>query len=105
MFIVHWVVHFLGVDYGVEYGHWVWYNFWSDVAGSFIIGMLVWLGTYYIHHTCHDNTMCFRWGKYEAANGIFKLCWKHHPDMAVKPHRELIARLHKESKVHQCHMN
>lgn len=95
--IWHWFVHLLGVDYQVVYGHWIWYNFWSGVAGSFLIGMIVFLLTYYLHHTCHNSRWCLRWGKYEAAGGLFKLCYRHHPDLdGVRPHRELIQRLHRE---------
>jgi hypothetical protein len=93
----HWIVHFLGVDYGVAYGHWVWYNFWSGVAGSFLIGMSVFLVTWYLNHTCHDSWRCLRFGRYEAAGGIFKLCRHHHPDLrGQRPHGELIERLHHE---------
>jgi hypothetical protein len=96
--IFHALVHFLGLDYGVAYGHLVWYNFWSGVAGSFLVASIVWTVAYYINHTCHDHPTCFRWGKYPAANGMFKLCWKHHPDMGVRPHREMIRALHDEYK-------
>jgi hypothetical protein len=99
MLFLRWVTHFLGVDYGTTYGHWVWYNFWSGVAGSFLVGVITWSILYYLNHTCHAKTSCFRWGKYSAANGTFKLCYRHHPDFkGRKPTRELIHRLHEESK-------
>lgn len=91
------IVHFLGVDYGVAYGHWIWYNFWSGVAGSFLVGALVFGTTWYLSHTCHSSWRCLRLGRYEAAGGIFKLCRHHHPDLrGQRPHRELIERLHHE---------
>ena len=100
MSLWHLIVHLLGVDYGLPYGHWGWYNFWSGVGGSFLIASVTWLFAgfplWYYHHSCHDHPACLRWGKYAAAGGTFKLCWKHHPDMGVKPHRELIHRLHRE---------
>ena|SRR5579859_504691 len=98
MVIVHWLVHTLGIDYGVSYGHWVWYNFWSGVAGSFLVNLMVFTLLFYYHHTCQDHPLCFRWGKYPAADGMFKLCWKHHPDMGQRPHREMIRRMHEASK-------
>ncbi|HEV2172900.1 MAG TPA: hypothetical protein VGR71_05000 [Nitrospira sp.] len=95
----HAIVHFLGVDYGVAYGHWIWYNFWSGWAGSFFVGILSYFFLFYWHHTCHGSVTCLRWGKYEAAGGLFKLCYRHHPDLAGKrPHHELIHRLHREHK-------
>jgi hypothetical protein len=93
----HWLVHFLGVDYGVAYGHWIWYNFWSGVAGSFLVGAVVVGSSWYLNHTCHDSWRCLRYGRYEAAGGMFRLCRHHHPDLkGTRPHRELIARLHRE---------
>jgi hypothetical protein len=97
MSVWHLLVHLMGVDYGLPYGHWGWYNFWSGIAGSFIIAVVAWFFGYYIHHTCQDHPWCLRWGKYEAAGGLFKVCHKHHPKMAgQRPHRAMIARLHKE---------
>jgi len=93
----HFLVHFFGCDYGAQYGRWVPYDFWSGVSGSFLVGLSVFLGTWYLHHTCHDSWRCFRWGKYEAAGGMFRLCRHHHPDLrGQRPHRELIERLHRE---------
>src|SRR5690348_10908503 len=93
----HWLVHTLGVDYGVTYGHWVWYNFWSGWAGSFAVGLIAYFTLFYWHHTCHAAWYCFRWGKFPAAGGTFMLCHKHHPDLVGKrPYLELIHRLHRE---------
>lgn len=95
--IWHAVVHFLGVDYGAAYGHWIWYNMWSGVGGSFLIGMIMFGTTWYLSRTCHASWRCLRPGRYEAAGGIFKLCRHHHPDLrGQRPHRELIERLHHE---------
>lgn len=41
--IWHSIIHETGVDYGGRYGHWVPYSFWSGIAGSFLIGVIVWL--------------------------------------------------------------
>lgn len=92
----HWLVHFAGVDYGAPYGRWVPYDFWSGIAGSFIIGVIVWTALWWFHGTCHASPWCFRFGRHPAADGTFKLCWKHHPDMGERPRLEMIHRLHRE---------
>ena len=74
-----------------------WYGAWSGFFGAIqptLAGtaVLIWW-----HHTCHHSPWCLRWGKYEAAGGIFRLCAVHHPDMqGTRPHRDLIHRLHRE---------
>jgi hypothetical protein len=92
----HWLVHFFGADYGAAYGRWVPYDFWSGVSGSFVVGVVVWSTLWWYHGTCHSSPRCLRRGRHEAAGGVFKLCWKHHPDMGERPHGEMIARLHRE---------
>ena len=76
-----------------------WYGFWSGFAGGvrvfewLVIGWIV-----YWHHTCH-HPWCLRPGKYAAADGMFKLCRHHHPDLqGHKPTGELIHALHMRSK-------
>ena len=96
MTVWRWLVHFAGVDYGAPYGRWVPYNFWSGIAGSFIIGALVWAFLTWYHGTCQGSPRCLRRGRHDAAGGTFKLCWKHHPDMGERPHLEMIHRLHRE---------
>ena len=34
--IWHALVHFLGADYGLPYGHWGWYNFHSGFGGAYV---------------------------------------------------------------------
>jgi hypothetical protein len=93
----HFLVHFFGCDYGAPYGVLVPYDFWSGVSGSFVVGVIVFIVTWYLGQTCHDSWKCLRRGKYEAAGGMFKLCRHHHPDLkGRRPHRELIHRLHAE---------
>ena len=97
MILVRFVIHFFGIDYGAPYGHWVPYNFWSGVAGSFLTAAIAFAITWYFSHTCHDSFWCFRYGRYPAAGGTFTLCRHHHPDLAgQRPHRELIHALHRE---------
>jgi hypothetical protein len=95
----HFIVHIMGVDYGLPYGRWGWYNFWSGIAGSFLVGAVVFGVTFWWRGTCHSSWRCLRHGRYAAAGGMYKLCHRHHPDLrGVKPHRELIHRLHAEWK-------
>ena len=37
MFAWYWLIHFMGVDYQVRYGTWVWYSFWSGFGGDVAI--------------------------------------------------------------------
>lgn len=95
----HLIVHIMGLDYGVAYGHLVWYNFWSGIAGSFLVGVIAYVVLWYWHHTCHASWKCLRYGKYDAAGGMFKLCAKHHPDIqGRKITAELIHELHLDHK-------
>lgn len=93
----HLLVHLAGIDYGLPYGHWSWYNFWSGIAGSFLMGTIAWFFLWYVHSTCHDSWHCLRFGRYPVAGGLFKTCRFHHPDLqGQRPHRELIHRMHRE---------
>lgn len=93
----HWLVHVSGSDYGLPYGTFSFYDFWSGVAGSFLVGLVVYLTLWWLRGTCHDSWHCLRHGKYAAAGGMFRLCRHHHPDLkGQRPHRELIDRLHRE---------
>lgn len=92
----HWLVHVAGCDYGLPYGRFGFYNFWSGIAGSFLVGALVWMTLWWVNGTCHASPWCLRRGRHPAAGGTFRLCWKHHPDMGERPHLEMIHRLHRE---------
>lgn len=79
-----------------------WYGFHSGIGGAAYASMVPALAVLYYHGTCHDSPWCLRWGKYEAAGGMFKVCRHHHPDLqGTRPHRELIHRLHAEHKERQ----
>jgi hypothetical protein len=79
-----------------------WYGFNSGAAGAFYMSVVPAAMLFYWHNTCHDSPRCLRWGKYPAAGGLFRLCRHHHPDLqGVKPHRELIHRMHAEHKARQ----
>lgn len=98
----HWLVHVLGIDQGLPYGHWNWYNLHSGFGGSIYLAAAVGGPAWYYHRTCHDRPMCLRWGKYEAAGGMFRYCHKHHPEFdylhGKKPTREDRHRMHYEWK-------
>lgn len=94
----HWLVHQAGIDQGAPYGRWVPLNFWSGIAGSFLVNLVTFFALWYVHHTCHDSWRCLRWGKFPAAGGVFRTCWRHHPDSdgARRPSRDVIRRLHRD---------
>jgi hypothetical protein len=76
-----------------------WYGFNSGAGGAFYMSVIPAALIFYYQHTCHASPWCLRWGKYEAAGGLFRLCRHHHPDLqGQRPHRDLIHRLHTEHK-------
>jgi hypothetical protein len=76
-----------------------WYGFHSGIGGAAYISVVPAVTLLYWHQTCHASPWCLRWGKYEAAGGLFRLCRHHHPDLAgQRPHLELIHRMHLEHK-------
>jgi len=95
------IVHFLGIDAGLPYGDWSFYNFWSGVAGSFAVNLITFSAVLWWHSTCHYSWHCLRPGRHPAAGGTFRLCWRHHPDMGVRPHPAMINRLHAEWKANR----
>lgn len=92
------LVHFLGIDYGLPYGRFGIYNFWSGVGGSFLVNAIAFSFLLWWRGTCHYSWKCLRRGRHQAAGGTFRLCWKHHPDMGHRPHHQMIHRLHREWK-------
>jgi hypothetical protein len=80
--IWHWVIHTLGVDNGLPYGTWNWYNFLSGsgsdigeltVAGALAAGLYGW----YKRNNCHAPG-CPRIGIHHMAGGEFRVCRRHH---------------------------
>jgi hypothetical protein len=103
--ILHALIHIAGIDYGVRYGLWVWYNMWSGIGGSFLTSILTssflafiiwWRG-----FSCHQSPWCFRHGRYAMSGGTFKACWKHHPDHGRKLTWEEKLRHHEDWKTTQ----
>lgn len=79
-----------------------WYGFNSGTGGAFYMSLVPACLVFYWQHTCHASPWCVRWGKYEAAGGVFKLCRHHHPDLqGTRPHLDLIHRMHAEHKARQ----
>lgn len=78
----HWLVHTGGIDNGFRYGTWNWYNFWSGLAGSFLVALTVWFFGFYVHRTCHV-WWCPRPARYDWADPrrgvVYKLCRHCHP--------------------------
>lgn len=67
------------------------------VPALVVLQLAVMTASWYYQHTCHALPWCLRWGKYEAAGGIFKVCRHHHPRLrGARPHRDLIHSLHSE---------
>jgi hypothetical protein len=96
----HWLVHVTGCDYGLPYGHFSPYDFWSGVAGSFLVGVLTWFLLWYAHHTCRWSVWCLRYGHYPDSRGV-RWCARHHPDhKGQKVTGELLHRLHHENGRH-----
>lgn len=98
----HWLVHIMGVDFTVPYGHWIWYNFWSGFGSMTLL--TTFLATPLILYRKHNCGVrwCWRIGRHEykdPGNGLtHMLCRRHHP---AHPGRrpvtaEHILRLHRE---------
>jgi hypothetical protein len=97
MSLVRLLFHVMGADYGLPYGSWSWYDFWSGIAGSFLVSLVVFWALWYWHHTCQDSWRCWRWGKYPVAGGMFRVCHRHHPELdGVRPRREHIRAFHQD---------
>lgn len=58
------------------------YQFWSGIAGSFLLGGGIWSGiaVTYWKHSCHAPG-CLRIGRFHTADRTAVLCSKHHPDI------------------------
>lgn len=64
--------HFLLDDHGAFYG---------PTSGwlGLVLG-LGFLGTWWHHHICHERR-CIRKGRHPAADGLYVVCRRHHPDV------------------------
>jgi hypothetical protein len=96
-------VHFGMVNEpGPYYGFWS--GFGSDLGEYVIVGGVAQIAWHqYMMHNCHDPEGflpwgCWRIGRHDAAGGMYKLCWKHHPDIGQRLTRDLIHRHHHEHR-------
>lgn len=85
----HWVSHTIGADYGLSYGHWGWYNFWSGFGSDLTyIGIAISLLANYRKHNCGVR-WCLRVGRHNFDNPntglVHLLCRRHHPSHPGKP--------------------
>lgn len=99
----HWLIHVAGIDYGLPYGTWSWYNAYSGIGGALpdvlmVTGLVAW----YWHRTCHRRR-CWRPGRHDftdQATGLtWRLCARDHPDHPGHPltvHH--IARIHERNR-------
>lgn len=81
MFILHFLIHLCGIDYGLSYGHASWYNFWSGFGSD--LGLFGAAGTLYWKHNCHQDR-CWRIGRYPSGDG-YHHCYKHRKDKGDQP--------------------
>lgn len=89
----------MGHLFGLDDASGPFYLFWSGIAGSFLVNLGTFFLVFYFHHTCHASPRCWRWGKYDAAGGVFKVCRHHHPDLrGSRPDAGHIAIMHRAWK-------
>lgn len=86
-----WFFEPLGVCTGRACG----YQFWSGIAGSFLIGGGLWSGALgmYWHHSCHVGT-CIWPGRHPVEGTPYRTCKKHHPTVPSKVTATHIADAH-----------
>lgn len=91
---MHWItilLHWAGVEPRTPSTT---YNFWSgigsDIGEATLIGAIVAMAR---HKACHVRG-CWRLGKHPVADGLYKVCAKHHPDVADVVTVDTVARAH-----------
>jgi hypothetical protein len=99
----HWLDHVTGSDYGLPYGHFGFYNFWSGFGSDLTeFGLAVSLSgvllTLFRKHNCHTR-WCWRIGHHDLEGTPWKVCRRHHPDLPNKaPTYAEIVQAHKEAQ-------
>jgi hypothetical protein len=87
--LLHWLAHVLGADYGLPYGHFSFYDFesgsGSDLGEVAIVGGLL---SVYRRHNCHVHG-CWRVGRHKVAGTDHVVCRRHHPDDPLT-HQDLL---------------
>lgn len=97
----HWFFHPLGTCPAGQAGLGCkGYNFWSGIAGSFLISLPNWFiaGFLFFRHTNCHAPWCPNVGKYPLEGTPFKLCKKHHPDIPDNLTLEHIMYEHRRAK-------
>lgn len=85
------VLHWLGVEPRTPSTA---YNFWSGIGSDLSEGTLVVaLIAVARHKKCHVHR-CWRFGKHPVADGLYKVCAKHHPGVAAEVTAEVVAEAH-----------
>lgn len=92
--------HFLGVDYGLPYGHFNFYNLWSGFGGALPdVLILTALAGWLYHNNCHQHR-CWRIGRHPVGDTGLRVCRRHHP--VLGRHERLtagkIAELHQQDR-------
>lgn len=94
--MTHWLAVHLGLTNASGGWYLAWSGFVSDIEEVSLIGaaLAVWKA-----HTCHVDG-CWRIGRHPAADGQYRLCRVHHPDVPsigrITP--EHVAVAHMEAK-------
>lgn len=87
--IWNWIVHTMGVDYGVPYGRWVWYSFWSGFGSLALVTAVAGVPVLLFRKFNCEMRWCPRLARHDFAdpehNVHHHLCRKHHPLHPGKP--------------------
>jgi hypothetical protein len=91
----HWLIHWTGSDYGLQYGKWSFYGFWSGFGSdlgelTIIAGLLA----VYRKHNCHVRG-CWRLARFPVPGTSYVTCRRHHPHGAPTAGQVLAA--HREA--------
>jgi hypothetical protein len=88
--------HFVDFFHPLRYwGYQFWSGIGSDISEITLVGIAL---AAFRRINCH-SPWCWRIGHHPTADGHFKLCRRHHPDLADKPlSLEEIHRRHRNAK-------
>lgn len=70
------------------------YSFWSGIAGE--LGFPAAIAVWWRHNNCHAPR-CWRLGRHPTADGTYRLCAAHHPDVPDALTLEDIHEAHREA--------
>lgn len=74
--LMHWLLHFLGVDSTTDNAYAWWSGPGSDIGE---LAMLGWLYAFLRKHNCHVHR-CWRIGRHPVGGTTWITCRRHHPD-------------------------